>query len=374
MAIEEINNIEETNNTQNIRITRRPRGQYFNIGEETKRILIRSVFEDGKSIKQTASDLRINYNTAKSVIKKAKEDHNYANSMESTEIPPINVFNNVGRPKIITEEIKSYIEILIEWTPSITLGQIKAKIESAYNVTLSISSIFYTINDLRITLKDSRKILERVNAEDTIQRRFEYASFFLENAPEDKNKCIFIDESGFNLHLRRRKARSRVGERASLTIPAVRGRNVSLIIAANQTEVIHYEIITEGTVNTLIFKRFLDNLLEKLQTNIYYDNSWLIMDNARIHHTEIVREVFQNQNYVLHFLSPYSFMLNPVENIFSKIKAIVRRILSNNENAITLSGAITEGVNSITPADCSGYMVNMMRNISLALMRHVFLN
>lgn len=373
MAIEEINNIEETNNTQNIRITRRPRGQYFNIGEETKRILIRSVFEDGKSIKQTASDLRINYNTAKSVIKKAKEDHNYANSMESTEIPPINVFNNVGRPKIITEEIKSYIEILIEWTPSITLGQIKAKIESAYNVTLSISSIFYTINDLRITLKDSRKILERVNAEDTIQRRFEYASFFLENAPEDKNKCIFIDESGFNLHLRRRKARSRVGERASLTIPAVRGRNVSLIIAANQTEVIHYEIITEGTVNTLIFKRFLDNLLEKLQTNIYYDNSWLIMDNARIHHTEIVREVFQNQNYVLHFLSPYSFMLNPVENIFSKIKAIVRRILSNNENAITLSGAITEGVNSITPADCSGYMVNMMRNISLALMRHVFI-
>lgn len=79
---------------------------------------------------------------------------------------------------------------------------------------------------MRITLKDSRKILDRVNSENTSQLRFEYASFFLENAPEDKNKCIFIDESGFNLHLCRSKARYRAGQRAYVTIPAVRGRNV----------------------------------------------------------------------------------------------------------------------------------------------------
>lgn len=109
-----------------------------------------------------------------------------------------------------------------------------------------------------------------------------------------------------------------------------------------------------------------------MRTNVFYENSWLIMNNARIHHAQIVTEIFSNQNHVLHFLYPYSFMLYPVENIFSKIKSVVRRILNNNENTVILSDAINTVVSSITPVDCSGYMINMMRNISLALMRHVF--
>lgn len=371
MTIREDTQQVEIENYNNRSVVREARGQYMSISDESKNILIRSVLEDGKSIKQAAVDTRINYSTAKSIIKKIKELNN-ANELNNQVNNIQTNINTVGRPNIITENIKDYIELLIEYSPAITLNEIKTKILDTYFVNVSLSSIFYAINDLRITLKDSRKILDRVNAESTIQQRFEYSTFFLENAPEDKNKCIFIDESGFNLHLRRRKARSRRGQRAPLTIPAVRGRNVSLIIAANQTEILHHEIITEGSVNAAIFKRFLENLLEKLRADNFYDNSWLIMDNARIHHAEIVREVFYNQNYILHFLSPYSFMLNPIENIFSKIKSVVRRMLVNNETSISLSEAINIGVNAITTADCTGYMVNMMRNISLALLRHVF--
>ena len=43
-------------------------------------------------------------------------------------------------------------------------------------------------------------------------------------------KCIFIDESGFNLHLHRSMARSKIGSRAKIVLPTIRGRNVSLVV------------------------------------------------------------------------------------------------------------------------------------------------
>ncbi|KAK6029774.1 hypothetical protein OSTOST_04110 [Ostertagia ostertagi] len=50
------------------------------------------------------------------------------------------------------------------------------------------------------------------------------------------------------------------------------------------------------------------------------NGAWLIMDNAKIHKTEEVRRLLDDTPYQLKFLSPYSYMLNPAENVFSKIQ------------------------------------------------------
>ena len=49
------------------------------------------------------------------------------------------------------------------------------------------------------------------------------------------------------------------------------------------------------------------------------------MDNARIHNSDMMRTFYNENNLNIKLLSPYSYILNPIEPGFSKIKLTVRR-------------------------------------------------
>ena len=102
---------------------------------------------------------------------------------------------------------------------------------------------------------------------------------FTREAPEDMNNCIFIDESGFNLHLRRNKALSNRNE--SAYCDSARGRNISLIVAANKSKVLHYKAITDDTCTAIKIAQFLSALLVVIRDDPSLHGSWIIMDNAK---------------------------------------------------------------------------------------------
>jgi hypothetical protein len=95
------------------------------------------------------------------------------------------------------------IEEIVECSPVVTLIEVKDKLESAYTLIISIATIHRALQNLKITLKNGYRVLDRVNAPATLEQREQYALEFARNAPTNKKKCIFIDESGLNLHLRR---------------------------------------------------------------------------------------------------------------------------------------------------------------------------
>jgi len=49
------------------------------------------------------------------------------------------------------------------------------------------------------------------------------------------------------------------------------------------------------------------------------------MDNATIHHGEVVEEIMQNRGFEWHYLPPYSPFFNPIENMFAIWKHYVRQ-------------------------------------------------
>ena len=107
------------------------------------------------------------------------------------------------------------------------------KIIEFTNVSLSTTSILNALKVLRITLKNATINVDRMNCISTIEKRQQYAINFSQNAPETREKIVFIDESGFNCHLRRTKGRSKINIPAHIILPTVRGRNVKLIAAMN---------------------------------------------------------------------------------------------------------------------------------------------
>ena len=56
------------------------------------------------------------------------------------------------------------------------------------------------------------------------------------------------------------------------------------------------------------------------------------MDNARIHSAMMMREFYTENEHTIKFPTPYSYMLNPIEFGFSKIKPCVRRKLAEGYN------------------------------------------
>jgi transposase len=264
------------------------------------------------------------------------------------------------------------IDSIIRYNPGITLKEISRILFNDYTITLSKSSIDRGISLLGITLKDCSKILDRVNSENILTKRREYAENFTKNAPKDPKKLIYIDESGFNLHLRRKRARSKRGSRASIIIPTVRGRNITLILATNGSEIIHYKLVSGINCNSEIFKIFCEELLGIISIKKDLYGAWIIMDNSRIHKIEQLRTTFSFFDCSLIFLSPYSYMLNPVEYVFSKIKGAVRSLLPSSTEGDTLLDVIREGISTITENDLKGYFSFMFENVHKALSEFPF--
>jgi transposase len=73
------------------------------------------------------------------------------------------------------------------------------------------------------------------------------------------------------------------------------------------------------------------------------------MDNALLHHSGIVQEVSRQHNFIqLKFLPAYSPQLNPIENVFSKIKNRFRSQILRPTNSVELVASIKTAFASVS--------------------------
>lgn len=108
-------------------------------------------------------------------------------------------------------------------------------------------------------------------------------------------------------------------------------------------------MVIEGAMNSWIFQGYVDwFLVPELRPG-----DTLIMDNLASHKTKAVREAVEATGAKLLFLPPYSPDLNPIENMWSKVKAHLRA--EEKRSKKTLIRAIGRALKTITPNDCSGF-------------------
>jgi transposase len=199
--------------------------------------------------------------------------------------------------------------------------------------------------------------------------RHEYARDYLANQPVDRRCIVWVDEVGFNLHLRRRQGRAMRGQHASVTVPNNRGRNISIAAAMSEDGFIHHRVQV-GAYNAMLFIDFLGELFVKLRENERY-GCWIVLDNVRFHHTEAVLVFVQANGHTLRFLPAYSPMLNPIESLFSKWKSLIKteHVPYNQQELLT---NIRRGVQAISIQDCLGWIHDTTRNLSLCLLNQPF--
>jgi len=77
------------------------------------------------------------------------------------------------------------------------------------------------------------------------------------------------------------------------------------------------------------------------------------MDNLSAHKTEKVRELVEEAGYELLYLPPYSPDLNPIEEAFSKIKGILRKVEARTREALV--EAVGPALSWVTEEDVRGF-------------------
>ena len=79
----------------------------------------------------------------------------------------------------------------------------------------------------------------------------------------------------------------------------------------------------------------------------------IVMDNMRSHHAKVVKQLLDSSKVTYLYLPPYSPDLNPIEKMWSKLKAFLRK--EKIRIASELPSAISKGFLTIRPKDCIGW-------------------
>ena len=82
----------------------------------------------------------------------------------------------------------------------------------------------------------------------------------------------------------------------------------------------------------------------------------MVLDGLRAHRTDKVRELIEARGADLVFLPSYSPDLNPIEEAFSKIKALVRKVGVRVREALV--EAIGRALAAVTPEDAAGWFAH----------------
>jgi transposase len=134
---------------------------------------------------------------------------------------------------------------------------------------------------------------------------------------------VFLDEAGVNLAMCPRYGRSPNGKRLYEKKPARRAKNISLVGAMKHDGICALHPY-DGPIDTKKFLHFVESILiPSLKAG-----DTLIMDNLRVHRVDIVRKTLLNAGINVIFLPPYCPQLNPIEEAWSVIKNLFRKMKS----------------------------------------------
>jgi len=263
----------------------------------------------------------------------------------------------------ITPEIQTFIRNQVDDNCTLSLRALKQMVFLKFGCTVCESTIHRNLKVMHFSLKMIKVIPEKRNDPETIEIRKRYASGFdsiIDEYPD--TNIFFLDEVGFNVSMRVNKGRSKKGEPATVRVKNVRSKNISVCCAYSRSRIFHYEI-NHKPYNTESFMGYICNLFDKIES-INVGTCIVIMDNVPFHKAHVVKNRFLEKGHVIQYLPPYSPMLNPCENAFSKWKNFVKR--SNCLTEEDLLTSMEQGIQTICKDDCEGWYRNMKKYIRMA--------
>jgi len=149
----------------------------------------------------------------------------------------------------------------------------------------------------------------------------------------------------------RTHGRCRRGERLIAKAPHGRWRTLTFL-AALRVDRIDAPCVIDGPINGHSFLAYVEQILAPTLK----PGDIVIIDNLGSHKAKRTRQAIRAAGAKLLFLPPYSPDLNPIEQVFAKLKTLLRK--AEERTVETTWRRIGELLDYFTPAECANYVRN----------------
>ena len=235
--------------------------------------------------------------------------------------------------------------------PGIYLNEVQEELLDVTGKWVSCATVCRTAQRLGLTRQKMKKIAIR-------RSEVLRAKYMAEIEAFDPDMLVFLDETGCDRRNQIRQFGYGLRGITPVTHKLVTyGKRISAI-GVMTTGGIEDVYLVEGNVNGEIFLQFVQRCLLNIIKPFDGNNarSVVVLDNASIHHLDAVVDLITAAGALVRFLPPYSPDLNPIEEVFSKVKALIKE----NEAAYQATAEprilLTHVFSSVTCEDCINYI------------------
>ena len=162
---------------------------------------------------------------------------------------------------------------------------------------------------------------------------------------------VFIDETGASTKMARRYGRCPKGQRLTMAVPHGHWKTTTFL-AALRHDRIDAPCVIDGPMNGELFRAYVEQFLAPTLS----PGDIVVMDNLPAHKVKGVAEAITARGAELRYLPPYSPDLNPIEQLFAKLKALLRKAAARSVDK--LWDTIGLLLDAFSPTECANYLKN----------------
>jgi len=207
-----------------------------------------------------------------------------------------------------------------------------------------------SVEEAELYAKKKSLIPQEQTRDDIVKRRinFAIASRFV-----DPKSFVFLDESSAKTNMTRLYGRSPIGERCRVYNTHGHWKTTTMISAIRMDGVIEEAtLLIDGPMNGEVFAEYIETMLSP----VLRPGDIVVMDNLSAHKVAGLEQAIDDAKADVWYLPAYSPDMNPIEKLWSKVKACLRRIAANTlEGLVKAAG---RAFRAVTPTECRNYFAS----------------
>jgi transposase len=245
-----------------------------------------------------------------------------------------------GPTPVLSPDDQRRLEDLIQEHNDSTLDQLRQQ----GGFDCSLTTIWRALRRCGLTSKKKTQHADERDRPDVREKRRSFRRTVKRVEPK---RLVFVDETGVTTAMTRAYGWAPRGERAVGSAP---GSWESLtVIAALGLDGVRAPLVFPGSTDTAAFESYVEQVLvPELHTG-----DVVVWDNLSPHQAYAASAAIKRAGARLLPLPPYSPDYTPIEKLWSKVKAYLRRVAARNKDAVY--DALGEALDRVTLQDIIGW-------------------
>jgi len=291
------------------------------------------VIDEGMSARGAAARFGISESSAIKWVKRHRQTGSVA---------PLQIGGH--KPRLLTGDLRDW---LLERTGSdFTLRGLVAELAER-GVKVDYVQVWRFAHAEGLSFKKSVLPAEQLRPK-VARRREQWKKF---QARPDPRRLVFVDETWAKTNMAPLRGWAPVGQRLHAKVPYGHWKTMTFI-AALRCDRIDAPFVFDQPINAVTFTAWVE---EQLCPTLG-PGDIVVMDNLSSHKRPAVRAAIRTRGAHLLFLPPYSPDLNPIEQVFAKLKHLLRKAAERSVQATWQR--IGSLLDAFPPDECANYLRN----------------